>query len=112
MLNKVLTILNVSLFAVLLFLLYPSMFDNSEASWDRMFSYPLNCVSNAQEEVNFTGGVGEQRRARHCVIRHGSYTEWQNGVLVMEGEYSYGKKTGKWTWYDNTGETIINQENY
>ena len=111
MINKIVTTLNILLLFILIFTTYNLHFKPDSINWNVMFEYPLNCTDEAIEEINYTGAIGEQRRSRHCVIRHGSYTEWLDGKLVMKGQYSKGKKIGRWIWYDDKGNQV-NEKTY
>jgi hypothetical protein len=42
-----------------------------------------------------------------ALVNHGKYYEWYNNdKIALTGEYKDGKKTGRWTEYDEKGEVV------
>lgn len=43
--------------------------------------------------------------------KHGPWRSWhKNGQLMMEGKYSHGLETGKFTWYHTNGQRSVEGE--
>lgn len=46
-------------------------------------------------------------------IRHGAYILYRkDGTIEATGRYKDGKKSSKWLFYDNTGKTVIREEEF
>jgi hypothetical protein len=63
----------------------------------------LKCPDGSQLQYQAWGKAG---REAVCIVRQGPVAMAENGHLVVRGEYSGGKPTGKWQWFDATGAVV------
>ena len=71
-----------------------------------MLNEILNCPEGSKGEYNRWGGVDSSGWAHSCKMLHGKYHVWKGNVLVIEGQFYYGKKEGKWIYRNNKGKTL------
>ena len=69
-----------------------------------MLSEDLQCQDNSAAEIDRWGGMDDPGWAHSCKIRHGKFHVWKGDVLAIEGQFSYGKRIGKWILRDKAGE--------
>jgi antitoxin component YwqK of YwqJK toxin-antitoxin module len=68
-----------------------------------MLKENLNCPNGSLGEYNVWGGVDSPGWVHNCKMNHGSYHVWKNDILVIEGQFNFGKKDGVWTYRDDNG---------
>jgi antitoxin component YwqK of YwqJK toxin-antitoxin module len=67
----------------------------------------ISCPDGAHVEYKPWGKSGLQRA---CVLNHGPVVMAESGKVVIEGEYTMGKKTGEWRWFDASGKLVKSEK--
>lgn len=76
---------------------------DSKENFTALATKKLDCPTNAQPEYQ---GWGESGTMARCVVVHGPVAVAEYGYLKFEGQYTMGRPTGVWRWYDSAGNVI------
>lgn len=73
----------------------------SSTNYDVLAARNVKCPSGTQLEYTPWGKSG---LSAICVARNGPIVIAEDGHVVIEGQYTDGKKTGEWRWFDSDGK--------
>ena len=89
----------------LIFFIFLGSCDGSKSSQSqKMVGQNLNCPDGSHAEFGRWGGVGEGAWVHNCKMKHGKFSVWKGEFLIIEEYYEFGKKTGEWFYYDESGK--------
>jgi hypothetical protein len=71
---------------------------------EAMLAEDLVCPEGSKGEFNRWGGIDENGWSHSCKMTHGKYHVWKESILTIEGQFSFGKKTGKWIFRNKSGD--------
>ncbi len=69
-----------------------------------MLDEDLNCPEGSKARFDRWSGIDNPGWAHKCNMNHGKYHVWRDGILIIEGQFSYGKKEGNWLYRNDDGE--------
>lgn len=70
-----------------------------------MLTEDLECPEGSKGEFNRWGGIDENGWSHSCKMLHGKYHVWKGNILAIEGQFVFGKKSGKWIFRNKSGDT-------
>lgn len=76
--------------------------EKSDQTYQVIQANRFSCPEGITEKIEKWGQNGY---ARSCVgLQHGKWEAWEKAYKNIEGEYTNGKKNGKWIWYHPSGK--------